>query len=200
MKKKNGFTLVELLAVIILIGLLMALVIPSALKLSSKVKERAYATKIDLIEAAAKSYGQSNIGFIKKGTDPNNTDRHYTCKFTYNTDDTIKSIAYTLKTYSETTPLSENEYWCVRRTVADLVGAGDLDYDEKGKCAGNCNAAEKTNYDNIVINPKTNFIINKCFTYVYYKYNRVYVAFDEATCSKQTDIVSEGHEYRPLFK
>ena len=67
MNRKNGFTLVELLAVIVLLGLIMAIAVPNALKLGGTVKESSYATKLDLIEEAAKSYGQANIGNVKRG-------------------------------------------------------------------------------------------------------------------------------------
>lgn len=199
MKRKKGFTLIELLAVIVLLGLLMAIAIPSALKLSAKVKGKAYQTKIDLIEQAAANYGQSNLSFVKRGTDPNNTNNHYTCKMTY-TGDNITKVDYQRRTagYSETAVLANNEYWCMRVFVEDLVKSNNLDYDEKGTCGDHCTAANKPYYDNVVINPSTNYIINKCYVYVYYKYNRVYTVFDDDTCNIKSETPNVGHEYRQI--
>ena len=47
--KNKGFTLVELLAVIVIICLILAITVPNAFKISSKVKAKAYKTKIEQI-------------------------------------------------------------------------------------------------------------------------------------------------------
>ncbi len=200
MRKKNGFTLVELLAVIVLIALLLVIAVPNALKMSSRVKEKAYDTKVDLIEQAAKNYGQSNIGFVRMGTDPDNTNNHYTCTFTYDDNKDITSVKYTLKSggYSDSLTLGENEFWCIRLTVDDLVASNDLEWDETNRCDGQCTSSNEQYYDNVVLNPKSNYIINKCHVYVYYRYNRVYAAYDKNTCSSQSNSVVDGHEYKPL--
>ena len=105
--RKDGFTLVELLAVIVLLGLLMAIAVPSALTMSSKVKAKAYDTKIDLIESAAKTYGQSNLSLVRRGI--NSIDnRSHSCYMTYE-DDKIKHSLRRLKTKLYNT---RKEYLC----------------------------------------------------------------------------------------
>lgn len=199
--RKKGFTLVELLAVIVLLGLLMAIAVPSALNLSSKVKSKSYDTKIDLIEKAAETYGQSNISFVKTGTDLKNQNDHYTCKFNYK-DDEVSSVVHSKKAmYSENTNLADNEFWCIQVSIEDLVESNNLDYDEKDVCNENekCTSeTQKQYYNNIVINPKNNNIINKCYVYIYYKYKRVYAYFDVNLCNSTTSEPSNGYEYRPL--
>lgn len=60
MKNKKGFTLVELLSVIVLISLLLGLGIPGISRISKRMKERSYNTKVDLVEQAAVLWGQDN--------------------------------------------------------------------------------------------------------------------------------------------
>lgn len=207
--KKNGFTLVELLAVIVLLGLLMAIAIPSALTMSSKVKAKAYNTKIDLIESAGKTYGQSNLSLVRRGINPSDN-RSHSCYMTYD-NDKIKTVQFnkrivdSSKADSET--LGKNEYWCLRVTIQDLVNANSLDYDESNLCSTNktgCATDEiKSRYNNVVLNPTTDYIINTCYVYIYYKYNRVYSVFDRTNCSDSCssgicENYGEGHEYRKL--
>ena len=58
--KKNGFTLVELLAVIVLIGLLIGVGIPGINKIKDNMNNKSLNTKIELIEEAATLWGQDN--------------------------------------------------------------------------------------------------------------------------------------------
>ena len=44
MKRKNGFTLTELLATIVIIALLLGLGVPGVMKVSDSMKKRAYNT------------------------------------------------------------------------------------------------------------------------------------------------------------
>lgn len=58
MKNKNGFTLVELLAVVVVLSLIVTVAVPSTISVSKKIKEKMYCSKIDFIENAAKLYGE----------------------------------------------------------------------------------------------------------------------------------------------
>lgn len=200
--KKNGFTLVELLAVIVLLALLMTIAVPSAFKLSSKVKNKAYLTKIDLIEQAANNYGQSNISLIKKGTSIEDPNIHLLCTFEYK-DEQISQVTYEKIKYDETRLLINDpdikQYWCTEVTVDHLVGTNNLDWDEKNQCGDKCTSDNKEYYDNVVLNPTTRFIINKCNIYIYYRNNRIYSHFDIDTCNFGLDTPETGHEYRPLM-
>ena len=56
MLKKKGFTLIEILAVIVILGVLAVLVVPSLIGIINDSKERAYELQIKTIETAAKDY------------------------------------------------------------------------------------------------------------------------------------------------
>lgn len=57
MKTKNGFTLVELLAVIVLLSIVITIAVPGVMGISNKIKINMYCEKIEFIEQAAKTYG-----------------------------------------------------------------------------------------------------------------------------------------------
>ena len=199
--KKNGYTLVELLAILILLGIIMALAIPNALKLGSKVKKKSYDAKIELIEKAAESYGASNLELVRQGKSPIDG-KNYTCTFSYLSDD-ISSVDFLEQTKYDANKAMVNEenkkeYWCFKMTIEDLVNAHSLDWDYTNKCEGNCTDDNKDAYDNIVINPSSKYVINKCYLYIYYKNKRAYAYYDKSTCNIQTDIPTDGHEYRQI--
>ena len=56
----KGFTLVEVLSVIVLIALLFGIGIPGIMKISDNMKIRSYNTKVDLLEQAGELWGQDN--------------------------------------------------------------------------------------------------------------------------------------------
>lgn len=60
MKKENGFTLVEIITVIVIIGLLALIIFPNIMDTTEGTKEEAYNQKINLIKQSAVDYGISN--------------------------------------------------------------------------------------------------------------------------------------------
>lgn len=66
---KKGFTLVELLSVIVLIGLLLGLAIPGINKISSNMKKKSYSKKVSLVESAAILWGQDNRTLLQTNND-----------------------------------------------------------------------------------------------------------------------------------
>ena len=56
--KNKGFTLAELLAVIVIMALLLTIAVPSVIGISNKIKTNMFCSKIEDIESAAKLYGE----------------------------------------------------------------------------------------------------------------------------------------------
>ena len=65
---KKGFTLVEILVVIALIGLILGLGVPGIMKLSENSKKRTYKQKVSLIESAGVAWGNNNKTLLKSTT------------------------------------------------------------------------------------------------------------------------------------
>lgn len=63
--KKNGFTLVELLAVIAILALLLTIAVPGVQKMSQKIQNNMFCTKVENIIKAAQLYGDDHYDEIK---------------------------------------------------------------------------------------------------------------------------------------
>ena len=60
MKKRNAFTLVELLAVIVILAIVLIIAVPGVLSIINKTKNSAYDRQIDMIKEAARNYVTTN--------------------------------------------------------------------------------------------------------------------------------------------
>ena len=58
MKNKKGFTLVELMAVIVVLAIIIAIAVPSYAKIKKNIEEKNYKNKVNLIEIAAEKYSE----------------------------------------------------------------------------------------------------------------------------------------------
>lgn len=63
----KGFTLVELLAVIVILAMIVLLAVPAALNIAGSIKQDMYCSKVDLLENAALLYGQDHYDEIRVG-------------------------------------------------------------------------------------------------------------------------------------
>ena len=153
--KNKGFTLVELLAVIVILGILITIAVPSILGVSKNVKEKSYTTKISIIESAGVSYGEKNewISIAEDGT------------------------------VSSFNSHASGRYPSTKITISRLVGSGNLSWDIQDQCTGT--DADCAKYKNVVINPVNDKIINSCYVYIYYRNNRIYAKFDRNDCKSK---------------
>ena len=63
--KDNGFTLIEILAVITIIGLLAIMITPGIMAVRRSVLESSLKSKVTMIENAAKDYAHEHINELK---------------------------------------------------------------------------------------------------------------------------------------
>ena len=199
--KKNGFTLIEVLAVIVIISLLMVLTIPNVFKVANNTKQQAYKTKIELLEAAAKQFGLNNRAFVMKGSNPLNNVNNGIVTLTVDNRDNVTGASLSTKVYNAQENLNSettHQYRGIQIAVKDLIGTNDIKWDYENQCVG-CQNEEY--YNNTVVDPTNNYIINGCYIYVYYKYSTVYTYFDRNTCDQRTAQPGyNGKEYSPLKK
>jgi prepilin-type N-terminal cleavage/methylation domain-containing protein len=69
--KNEGFTLMELLAVIIIMGILIIMIVPSIMSIRNNVLENALENRVSMIENAAKDYAHDNIIELKSSVTSN---------------------------------------------------------------------------------------------------------------------------------
>ena len=88
MKNKKGFTLVELLAVIVVLSLVMIIAIPAITKNTRNAREAVLKTKVDLIINESVIWGEDNLNYFltsNKGPLKSCTERSaITCEITFN--------------------------------------------------------------------------------------------------------------------
>ncbi len=63
---KKGFTLVEMLAVIIILGILVGIIAPAVVNTINESKQKAYNTTIESVKSAAKSYMEFSFDSFKE--------------------------------------------------------------------------------------------------------------------------------------
>lgn len=69
--KNNGFTLVEILAVVAIMGVLIIMIMPGIMSIRSNVLENSLENRISMIENAAKDYAHDHINEVKSTVSSN---------------------------------------------------------------------------------------------------------------------------------
>ena len=64
MKNNKGFTLVELMAVIVILAIIIGIAVPGSIAISHKIKVKMYNTKVNMIEQAAELYVQESSSVL----------------------------------------------------------------------------------------------------------------------------------------
>lgn len=144
---KKGFTLVELLAVLVIMSLLMVIAIPATTSISNKIKQKMLTTKMNLASQAAVLYGQDNKGkLIVSGTCDNASSTLCCCYYDATLADDYKC-----------TTSSTDKYFCAI-TLGELASQKYIEYDDKTQNTV-LNPVDKTSINNkhvfIIYNPST---------------------------------------------
>ena len=162
---KKGFTLVEILSVIILLGLVIGIAVPGVMRAQTKAKEKTLATKVKNIEKAAILYGQNNREKIIL----NLNDEKYAS--VYNSfDEQIKNLCdgkedcyYYFQDDKENTVI----------TVKDLILGKYIKADDS---SGN------------ILNPTDETkTLNDCSIQIYKKYGKIYAVYLNKDSEKDND-------------
>lgn len=130
-KKTHGFTLVELLVVMLILGILMTIAVPSIMSISNKMKAKGLDSKLDAIGDAAVVYVQKHSNRIKAdlGTCTSNT---ATCECTKEKEVDGVKVPTDCK-------------YLVKYTVKDLIDLGAYTTEKKDEKIEGCNVADPTN-------------------------------------------------------
>ena len=115
-RKQNAFTLVELLAVIVILAIVLIIAVPGVLSVINKTKDNALDRQLDMIKEASRLYvaGDSDVTWVGQGT-----------KMTTVTLDTLKSKGYLDQKIVD--PKTKQEITCAK-TVITKTGS-KYDYD-----------------------------------------------------------------------
>lgn len=95
MDKEEGFTLVELLAVIVILGIIMAIAVPGIGKVISNSQEKADEAEIELIKDAGRIYFTTDKAGIEKAKTGGSVEVVYLINNNYLSLDDEKAKAYT---------------------------------------------------------------------------------------------------------
>lgn len=150
-KNNNGFTLVELIAVIVLIALLFVVAIPAAMKVGDNAKKKSFETKLNLIKSAGELYGQKELKVLQ-------TETNSFCKIEGD------------KITTSETQIDEAYYPCFKKTVGELLQKGMIDRDDYYNCS--------SGLIDVIYNPVTENTINQCNVYIYFKNNKPSAIYD----------------------
>ncbi|MBR3898353.1 MAG: prepilin-type N-terminal cleavage/methylation domain-containing protein [Bacilli bacterium] len=111
--KKKGFTLVELLLVIVIIGLIALIVYPSILRIIGDARTSSYENQVKIVEKAARAWGYKNALLLPDGSGSTDKEK-YGC---------LKLSVLTSGGY-----LSVDEVKDPRTTGKNLTGAVRISY------------------------------------------------------------------------
>lgn len=162
---KRGFTLVEVIVVISLLGLVVIISSTSILSGSTRAKEKMLETKIKNIEKAAVLYGQDNRHLISyKVYNGYNNSEIIDFSLCFKDEDIDESIPNCYYYYDNKNKDNKIEREETLITVGFLAENNYIDYDDK-----------KTK---IIKNPVDDTLnINDCEIQIYQKYGKIYAAY-----------------------
>ena len=154
---KRGFTLTELIVVIIILGILTTIAVPSVISISQKIKGDMFCSKVENIISAAKLYGDDKFNNIIELSDAGLT---------------IDNLKDALKNKNESTLSNyETNKYIIYTNVLELVQNNKISKDN----------------DNppYVIDPRDDSDITNKKVVIYKKNNRIYALYELSTEEEQ---------------
>lgn len=167
---KKGFTLVELLAVIVILAVVMLIGSVSLTGVRDKMNKNMFEAKLDLVIGAAKSWGQDNKNALSS--------RRSVKVLRENASGSITS----------TTILS----YGVSMSINDLINSTYLETEETSSDYS-CGAATCK----VVINNYNSKIVNDLNIFIYLEHNRVYACIIPSDANKT--LLGEKNDYSEYY-
>ena len=164
---KNGFTLVEIIAVIALLGLVMIIFMPNILDGGKNAKIKTLESKIKNIEKAAVLYGQESenkIKFTKKNIECSYCEKPFEDDGTCN-GDINNGKCYIKNCYCFESVITVDDLAKTRTDAEGNTIEGYIKYDDGSN----------------IINPYNDSKINDCTIQIYQKYGKIYAVYDKET-------------------
>ena len=168
---KKGFTLVEVISVIALLGLIIGLAVPGVMRSSKKAKERTLNTKIKNIEKAAILYGQDNRNLISKLI--TNSDDSDIYKYCFKDDGNLINNCYY---YFDDKNNSDSSDDTTLITVEDLAEAVQGKDENSNQLIGYIEYDDKEN-KKILNSTDESKYLNACEIQIYQKYGKIYAVY-----------------------
>lgn len=172
MRNNRGFTLVEIISIIALLGLIIGICVPSIMVASTNTKKKTLQTKVDNIEKAAVLYGQDNREEFTENCQINETE-YYECMGKIKVKDLI----------SEIIQKQDDGSW---KVVRDQY----INYDEENpeveetELGNDTKLRTKGKIKNPIDESKN---LNECEIQIYKKYGKIYAVYlakdtEDETC------------------
>lgn len=158
MQKKKGFTIIEILVVIVILALLMVIAVPSIMRMSGRMKDRGLTSKLEAIKDAAVNYTQGHSNQIKSQILKENPGQTACTRSVARTFDSATNTYYANNSKGKrwcecanntagTSTTSDDCKFVFEMTVDELIEKGAYKSEQTGTGGSSCDVTDPTRED-----------------------------------------------------